>query len=63
MDKDLAMELVRAVRGETDGRSQAAFERAFELTRAYAASSNAQAVAIPPLMEKLFELFVRGKTT
>ena len=38
-----------------------AFERAFELTRAYAGSANAQASAIPFVFEKLFELFVTGR--
>jgi|GEM_PF-3858749 len=36
------------------------FERAYELTKTYAGSANAQASAIPVLFEKLFELFATG---
>jgi hypothetical protein len=62
MEDHLAEELISIVRKNTTSEFEAAFERAFELTKAYASSANAQASAIPFVFEKLFELFVTGKT-
>lgn len=61
MDERLARELVDILRQKGLSEHQEHFERAFELTKAYASSANAQASAIPSLFEKLFELFAGGK--
>ena len=62
MDDQLGEELVNIVSKNKKSEFEEAFERAFELTKAYAGSANAQASAIPFVFEKLFELFVTGKT-
>ena len=62
MDDHIAEELVNILKKNKQSNHEEAFERAFELTKAYAASANAQASAIPFVLEKLFELFVTGKT-
>ncbi len=62
MEDHIAEELVTIITKEKKSRHEDAFERAFELTKAYAGSANAQASAIPFVFEKLFELFVTGKT-
>jgi hypothetical protein len=61
MNEAVAQHLMSLLKkgGSSDHRE--AFERAFELTKAYAGSGNAQAQAIPVVFEKLFELFVAGK--
>lgn len=62
MEDDVARELIRILRKNEQSDFEESFERAFELTRAYAGSANAQASAIPFVFEKLFELFVTGRT-
>lgn len=62
MEELLAQELVKIMKKETNAQFEEAFERAFELTKAYASSANAQASAIPFVFEKVFELFVTGNT-
>ena len=62
MEDLLAQELVKIMKKETNAQFEEAFERAFELTNAYASSANAQASAIPFVFEKVFELFVTGNT-
>lgn len=62
MDEHIAEELVTIIKREKKSAYEEAFERAFELTKSYAGSANAQASAIPFVFEKLFELFVTGKT-
>ena len=62
MEDLLAQELVKIMKKETNAQFEEAFERAFELTKAYASSANAQASAIPFVFEKVFELFVTGNT-
>ncbi len=61
MEDDVARELIRILRKNEQSDFEESFERAFELTRAYAGSANAQASAIPFVFEKLFELFVSGR--
>lgn len=61
MEKHLAEELVKIMNKNTASNFEEAFERAFELTKAYAGSANAQATAIPLVFEKTFELFVTGQ--
>ena len=58
----LLHKLVKILKKNKHSDYEEAFERAFELTKAYAGSANAQASAIPFVLEKLFELFVTGKT-
>ncbi len=62
MDDQLGEELINILRKNKKSDYEEAFERAFELTKSYAGSANAQASAIPFVFEKLFELFVTGKT-
>ena len=62
MDDYIAEELVKILKKNKHSDHEEAFERAFELTKAYASSANAQASAIPFVLEKLFELFVTGRT-
>ena len=62
MEKEIADELIRVLKKNESSDFEESFERAFELTKAYAASANAQASAIPFVFEKMFELFVCGKT-
>jgi len=62
MEDLLAEELVNIIKKNKPSDFEDAFERAFELTKAYAGSANAQASAIPFVFEKVFELFVTGKT-
>lgn len=62
MEDHLAEELVKIMNKKTASEFEEAFERAFELTKAYAGSANAQASAIPFVFEKVFELFVSGRT-
>ncbi len=62
MDDLIAEELVKILKKNSQSDHEEAFERAFELTKAYAGSANAQASAIPFVLEKLFELFVTGRT-
>jgi hypothetical protein len=57
MDDTLARELIQVFLQPSDSH-----ERAFELTRPYAGSAGAQALAIPILCEKLFELFATGRS-
>ncbi len=61
MEDPIAEELVNIIRKNKASDFEEAFERAFELTKSYAGSANAQASAIPSVFEKLFELFVTGK--
>ncbi len=61
MDEKLAAELTRVLQAPEESEYCEAFERAFELTRAYAGSAGAQAAAIPVVFEKLFELFAVGR--
>ncbi len=56
----LSRELVNIMKKNHQSDYEEAFERAFELTKAYAGSANAQASALPLVFEKLFELFVTG---
>ncbi len=62
MEDQISQELIRILRKNEQSDFEESFERAFELTKAYAGSANAQASAIPFVFEKLFELFVTGKT-
>jgi hypothetical protein len=62
MEDPIAEELVNIIQKNKASDFEEAFERAFELTKSYAGSANAQASAIPFVFEKLFELFVTGKT-
>jgi len=62
MEDHIAEELVTLIKKQKKSEYEEAFERAFELTKAYAGSANAQASTIPFVFEKLFELFVTGKT-
>ncbi len=62
MEDHLAEELVKIMNKNKSSDFEDAFERAFELTKAYASSANAQAAAIPFVFEKAFELFVSGHT-
>nr|WP_321466238.1 hypothetical protein [uncultured Desulfobulbus sp.] len=62
MEEHLADELVKIMNKNTASDYEEAFERAFELTKAYAGSANAQAAAIPFVFEKVFELFVSGRS-
>lgn len=62
MEDFVAEELINILKKNSRSEHEQAFERAFELTRAYAGSANAQASAIPFVFEKLFELFVIGRT-
>ncbi|MBP7518132.1 MAG: hypothetical protein KA768_09890 [Desulfobulbus sp.] len=62
MEDFVAEELINILKKNSRSEHEQAFERAFELTRAYAGSANAQASAIPFVFEKLFELFVTGRT-
>lgn len=62
MEDTIAEELVRIIKKQQKSAYEEAFERAFDLTKAYAGSANAQASTIPSLFERLFELFVTGKT-
>lgn len=60
MDDKMAYELVKALKKPQEAEHLEAYERAFELTKVYAGSANAQASAIPVLFEKLFRLFAAG---
>ena len=60
MDEKMAYELAKVLKKPQEAEHLEAFERAFELTKVYAGSANAQATAIPNLLEKLFELFATG---
>ncbi len=60
MDNTIAQELVKILKADETSAHENAFERAFELTKAYAGSANAQASAIPSVFEKTFELFTTG---
>jgi len=60
MDEKIALGLVQVLRQPGDAEHCEAFERAYELTKTYAGSANAQASAVPLLFEKLFELFATG---
>ena len=62
MEDPLAEELIKIIKRTQKSDFEEAFERAFELTKSYAGSANAQASTIPFVFEKLFELFVTGKT-
>ena len=62
MEDFVAEELINILKKNSRSEHEQAFERAFELTRAYAGSANAQASAIPFVFEKLFALFVTGRT-
>ena len=62
MEDFVAEELINILKKNSRSEHEQAFERAFELTRAYAGSANAQASAIPFVFEKLCELFVTGRT-
>ena len=61
MENSIAEELVSIIKKQKKSEYEEAFERAFELTKAYAGSANAQASTIPFVFERLFELFVTGK--
>ncbi|HHO49086.1 MAG TPA: hypothetical protein ENN06_11655 [Desulfobacteraceae bacterium] len=60
MEEKLALGLVKVLRQPLEAEQGEAFERAYELTKTYAGSANAQASAIPVLFEKLFGLFATG---
>jgi len=60
MNEKMALALVKVLKQPQEAENCEAFDRAFELTKVYAGSSNAQASAVPVLFEKLFELFVTG---
>ena len=60
MDEKMAYELTKIFKKPQESEHLEAFERAFELTKVYASSANAQASAVPVLFEKLFELFATG---
>lgn len=60
MDEKLALALVKVMQQPQEAEQSEAFERAFELTKVYAGSANAQASSVPALFEKLFELFATG---
>ena len=60
MNEKMALGLIKVLRQPQDAEYGEAFERAFELTKVYAGSANAQASAVPVLFEKLFELFATG---
>ena len=60
MDEKMALGLVKVLKQPLDAEYNEAFERAYELTKVYAGSANAQASAVPVLFEKLFELFATG---
>lgn len=60
MNEKMAYELVKVLSKPQEAEHLEAFERAFELTKVYAGSANAQASAVPVLFEKLFELFATG---
>lgn len=62
MEEKVAKELVNILKKKETSNFEESFERAFELTKAYAGSANAQSAAIPVVFEKLFELFVTGKS-
>ena len=62
MEEQVAQKLTEILRKGAQSEFEECFERAFELTKAYASSANTQASAIPFVFEKLFELFVTGKT-
>ena len=62
MNEKMALGLVKVLKQPHEAEYGEAFERAFELTKSYAGSANAQASTIPFVFEKLFELFVTGKT-
>ena len=62
MEDFVAEELINILKKNSRSEHEQAFERAFELTRAYAGSANAQASAIPFVFDKLLELFVTGRT-
>lgn len=61
MEDRIAEELVAIITKQQASDYEEAFERAFELTKAYAGSANAQASTIPFVFERLFELFVTGR--
>lgn len=60
MDEKMALGLVKVLKQPQEAEYNEAFERAYELTKVYAGSDNAQASAVPVLFEKLFELFATG---
>jgi hypothetical protein len=60
MNEKMAHELAKVFKKPQEAEHLEAFERAFELTKIYAGSANAQASAVPVLFEKLFELFATG---
>ncbi|PIE56408.1 MAG: hypothetical protein CSA34_04520 [Desulfobulbus propionicus] len=60
MNDAIAIQLANVLKKNAQSDHREAFERAFELTKAYAGSGNAQAAAIPVVFEKLFTLFVAG---
>ena len=60
MNEQMAHELVKVMRQPQEADHGEAFERAYELTKVYAGSANAQASAVPVLFERLFELFATG---
>ena len=62
MNEQMALELVKVFQQPNDSECTEAFERAFELTKTYCGSANAQASSIPVLFEKLFELFLTGNS-
>ena len=62
MEDFVAEELINILKKNSRSEHEQAFERAFEMTRAYAGSANTLASAIPFVFEKLFELFVTGRT-
>ena len=62
MEDFVAHELAKLMKKSEESEYIEPFERAFELTKAYAGSANAQSAAIPVVFEKLFELFVTGRS-
>ena len=62
MEDLVAHDLAKLMKKPAESENVEAFERAFELTKAYAGSANAQSAAIPVVFEKLFELFATGRS-
>ncbi len=53
----MAQELITVMQHPVDS----PYSEAFELTKTYAGSADAQASTIPVIFEKIFELFTTGK--
>ena len=62
MEDFVAEELINILKKNSRSEHEQAFSFFFLFFLAYAGSANAQASAIPFVFEKLFELFVTGRT-